>query len=753
MAEYTDAKDAFLASMMENSKTIADLSTVTGAEDESTTYALVRDAAGQNKKISLAALRNLTTVVEKNAYGIEFYDTGSNLSVSRVGNLDLHRANTSIGLPIQSKMKRVLMLDDGTVTDILHDQDSRYTSTGAVADLTGAKGQVMVRLPRYWYRSYQYGTTGGTPIYRLMMVDDAVVQAINAVSVGLGDNVMAANGYLVSEQLYVAAFLMSDKSGSRAIGSAAATSVASKRIAFLDANGYVVRESGNIEYPNQSLSDGSKRKYCSARSADAAATLRGASWYGHLYAAQKKLAWLFAVEYCTFNMQSAVNYTLTADGYRQGGLGEGFDSGLDFMGDGSGWSYNNAFSVPNGITVGLGNQSGEVDFYPAQEAQLMRKWVTNRITALPSLEVVTTAAGAAGTTTKACAAGGFVVVRNTPSGATSSVDYVLQNTSGASIAAGASVSITGGTGFTVHTASDSDYIYCIVIYGNIGVPTTSVPASGIILPAGGFIFAQNYNSDGTGKMFVITTSTTANGTSTVQDLINSGVLIPAIASDLTAVLAHQYVFDRATVGDTSTNRGYWICNTASAFSAANIANFTYVQDEYHYIHINSYRGVEFPFGYVWQWATDILFIANSDEKSADVWQCIDKSDLKAVIASNSVLTYTGWITATMTDAAKAAHLDGVKWKKIGTIPIGSGPIKSIGLGSTAEIVPTSIGTSYSTYFCDYFEGQSVKSNRNVTCLLLGAAADYGARCGAFAFHANNAVAPTNAPYGSRLCHD
>jgi hypothetical protein len=546
---------------------------------------------------------------------------------------------------------------------------------------------------------------------------------------------------------------MSDKSSSRYISASAATSVASNRITFLDNSGYIVRESGNIEYPNQSLSDGSKRKYCSARSADAAATLRGASWYGHLYAAQKKLAWLFAVEYCTFNMQNAVNYTLTADGYRQGGLGEGFDSGLDFMGDGSGWSYNNAYSVPNGITVGLGNQSGEVDFYPSQEAQLMRKWVTNRITALPSLEVVTTAAGASGTTTKACAAGGFVVVRNTPSGATSSVDYVLQNTSGASISSGASVSITGGTGFTVHTASDSDYIYCIVVYGNIGVTTTSIPASGIILPAGGFIFVQNYNSDGTGKMFVITTSTTANGTSTVQDLITSGVLIPAIASDLTAVLAHQYVFDRATVGDTSTNRGYWLCNTASAFSAANIANFTYVQDEYHYSHINSYRGVEFPFGYIWQWATDILFTANSDEKSADVWQCLDKSDLKAVIASNSVLTYTGWATATMTDAAKAAHLDGVKWKKIGTIPIGSGPIKSIGLGTTAEIVPTSIGTSYSTYFCDYFEGQYIKSNGNVTCLLLGAGAGGGAYCGAFTFIANSAVASADAGYGSRLCHD
>src|SRR5574344_100672 len=595
MATFTDEMQTFLTNAMTASKKISELTTIpTGAAPQNVKLPAYYTTDGMTHQIGMDALKELSTLIEKHAYGIEWYDGGSDFVITRVAdNMNLHKANHSDGLPVQKKMKRVLMADDGTINATLNDIDSRYTSSGAIADLTGASGQVMVRLPKYYYKAATVGTAAnGNPIYSMKIVDDAAVQAVNGMTVEgtLGDDIMTAHGYLISNELYVAAFLMSDKSSSRGLGERAATSVASNRITFLDNDGYIVRESGNIEYHNQSRSDGSKRKYCSARSADAAATLRGASWYGHLYAAQKKLAWLFAVEYCTFNMQNAVNYTLTADGYRQGGLGEGFDSGLDFMGDGSGWSYNNAYSVPNGITVGLGNQSGEVDFYPSQEAQLMRKWVTNRITALPSLEVVTTAAGASGTTTKACAAGGFVVVRNTPSGATSSVDYVLQNTSGASISSGASVSITGGTGFTVHTASDSDYIYCIVVYGNIGVTTTSIPASGIILPAGGFIFVQNYNSDGTGKMFVITTSTTANGTSTVQDLITSGVLIPAIASDLTAVLAHQYVFDRATVGDTSTNRGYWLCNTASAFSAANIANFTYVQDEDHYSHINSDRG-------------------------------------------------------------------------------------------------------------------------------------------------------------------
>lgn len=62
-----------------------------------------------------------------------------------------------------------------------------------------------------------------------------------------------------------------------------------------------------------------------------------------------------AIEFCTFNMQAAVNSNLTPEGYRQGGLGPG----LTTFGN---WPYYNNYNPvgPCGSTNSLGNGSGEV---------------------------------------------------------------------------------------------------------------------------------------------------------------------------------------------------------------------------------------------------------------------------------------------------------------------------------------------------------------------------------------------------------
>lgn len=762
--------------------------------------------------------------ISHNAYGIEFYDTGSALSITRVGDdMELHKPNMSKGLPVQKRMRRFLMADDGTNLGYLSGSDSRYMSNGSAADLSGGNGQVMVKLPKWYFKCWRVGAdaTSGNPIYRYMMMDSFVVDSYETTS---GTNplweAMKRDGWVMDEELNIAAFLMADKSGNRDIGSYAGTSVCAKdRIAFLDAYGLIVRETGNIEYPNHSISDGSHRKYSSVRSAEAAATLRRPSfvfslssnagaavsttaalpagklflltdteasgairyyllrndsdatiasgrfvsvnnfaslgltdvgdWHAHLVAAQKKLCWLFAVEYASFNWQAAFNAAVDANGYRQGGLGDGYTSGLDFMGDGSGWSNNNAYSVPNGCTLGLGNESGEVVFYPSKEGQAMRKWATNRASILPSVEVVATSNGGSVATTAECAIGGFVIVRDTVGSSTT--EYVLQNNSGAPIAAGASVSKTGGTGFAAHNPSDSDYIYCIVEYGNIGVPATSKPASGIILPVGAFIFVQNYNADGTGKLFVFTNAVTADGVKSVADFIDDGDLIEAIAEpDAANVEVGQLVFDYATMGDSSTARGFWLCTAAGTFNGT--GTFQYVQDEYHYDHINAYRGVEFPFGYIWQCAADVLFDRRGDN-TLDVWKA-DLKYVKAVISNNSVLNYTSSDASNMSDANRAIYFDGKRWKKAGLSPAASGYIKEVGLGDEAEIMPKAIGASDSTYFADYFYTQNAgKPVGNLTSALLGGTAALGAIAGGFSVDAYCAVGGVSADYGSRLCHE
>src|SRR5574344_93567 len=82
-------------------------------------------------------------------YGIEWDSNVANSACTRIGRSELH-----ISLPIQSRMRRCLLADDGTVATYLHATDSTKTETGATADLTGANGQVMVEVPAH-YRKFE----------------------------------------------------------------------------------------------------------------------------------------------------------------------------------------------------------------------------------------------------------------------------------------------------------------------------------------------------------------------------------------------------------------------------------------------------------------------------------------------------------------------------------------------------------------------------------------------------------------------
>lgn len=65
--------------------------------------------------------------------------------------------SNALALPIQSKMRRCLMSDAGEVTAYLLGQDSRYLDNGNPSNLTGAAGQVVVEVPKFWYRYYKVG--------------------------------------------------------------------------------------------------------------------------------------------------------------------------------------------------------------------------------------------------------------------------------------------------------------------------------------------------------------------------------------------------------------------------------------------------------------------------------------------------------------------------------------------------------------------------------------------------------------------
>ena len=76
-------------------------------------------------------------------------------------------------------------------------------------------------------------------------------------------------------------------------------------------------------------------------------------WNIYTYEEHRAICHLFLVEYATRNCQAAVNGSLTAEGFRQGGLGSGCTTG----------AMNGAHSfIPTGTTDSLGNGSGQVAY-------------------------------------------------------------------------------------------------------------------------------------------------------------------------------------------------------------------------------------------------------------------------------------------------------------------------------------------------------------------------------------------------------
>jgi hypothetical protein len=74
------------------------------------------------------------------------------------------------GMP-HERMKRCLLLDDGTVNYYLDPNDSTLKEDGSPAVLDGSDGQVMVEIPKFWYRKLA-GTVGGEKSYRFEISDE-----------------------------------------------------------------------------------------------------------------------------------------------------------------------------------------------------------------------------------------------------------------------------------------------------------------------------------------------------------------------------------------------------------------------------------------------------------------------------------------------------------------------------------------------------------------------------------------------------
>ena len=253
-------------------------------------------------------------------YGVECDTTVSSSALTRIGNMSLHYL-----LPIQSKMRRCLLLDNGVVNYYLHPTDSTKKEDGSNAILDGTDGQVMVEIPEFYYE-FQSNLTKN----RVLLSEYPILKnKSNKVYISAYEAALDRTNLKLSS-------VVNNTSQFRGGNNAAANDGTSKTL---------------LGRPVTRLSLTQFRTYARNRGS--------INWNCNAYLVQKILYWLIAVEYGNFNNQLAYNPALTAEGYRQGGLG----NGVTDLNDSKWNSFNGYYPfIPCGHTNSLGNSTGIVSY-------------------------------------------------------------------------------------------------------------------------------------------------------------------------------------------------------------------------------------------------------------------------------------------------------------------------------------------------------------------------------------------------------
>lgn len=260
------------------------------------------------------AWEDIPDLEERYAYGVEWDTASSSPDGVRVGNIQLHRE-----LPIQSKMRRCLLDRDGGVKEYL---DNELSWGGSYLDYA-----VMTEIPEHWYKLYFNSTK-----FRMMLSE------------------VPLPGYKHVDKFYISTYEARIYRTDNLLCSAAGASKLS------DPNSINFRGGDNtaewddtyrslLGLPVTNLTRDQFRQ---------AARKRGKGWEMYTYGAHKTLFWLFAVEYATLNSQKPFNAQKDANGFSQGGLGNGPIQ----MTDWTNFNNNNPL-IQCGYTNEFGNGSGE----------------------------------------------------------------------------------------------------------------------------------------------------------------------------------------------------------------------------------------------------------------------------------------------------------------------------------------------------------------------------------------------------------
>lgn len=241
-------------------------------------------------------------------YGVKF-DLANSSSPDgvRTGNMEMHRT-----LPIQSKMRGCTISNTDNVKKYLKANDWTKWEDGTTPSQDSSSGvgvEAFVEIPEH---------------YRLL-----IATPDNTVEIRMSEYNLP--GYTKVEKKYIGAY-----EGSVNLDSSSHNNLLRTQ----------VRNTAPI------ISKTRTELQTMARNNN-----RTNNWNIYTYGAHRDLTWLFVVEYATLNSQKAFNANLTAEGYHQGGLGEGVTTGTVKINGVTTYSF-----VPCGTTNSLGNGTGIIEY-------------------------------------------------------------------------------------------------------------------------------------------------------------------------------------------------------------------------------------------------------------------------------------------------------------------------------------------------------------------------------------------------------
>lgn len=240
-------------------------------------------------------------------YGVKF-DLANSSSPDgvRTGNMEMHRT-----LPIQSKMKGCTISNTDNVKKYLKANDWTKWEDGTTSsqDSSGVGVEAFVEIPEH---------------YRLL-----IATPDNTVEIRMSEYNLP--GYTKVEKKYIGAY-----EGSVNLDSSSHNNLLRTQVR----NTAPIISKTRTEFQTMARNNN-----------------RTNNWNIYTYDAHRDLTWLFVVEYATLNSQKAFNANLTAEGYHQGGLGDGVTSGAVTVNGATTYSF-----VPCGTTNSLGNGTGIIEY-------------------------------------------------------------------------------------------------------------------------------------------------------------------------------------------------------------------------------------------------------------------------------------------------------------------------------------------------------------------------------------------------------